>query len=269
MQSQMIAPPSDGGEKRAPQLVPAPAGQSPPQAGGPGEPHGVLPIGRQPQLLSGDASPKPTHSSPAGHVPLHIGFDCPHGVVGPPQWQPEKPATTHVSPAAHAPAHSGKVALPQAGKPRRLASEQSGSDGAAAFAPTNRPASFVRMLAPSKRAQFLRFPVVTRSATRVVGAASARPACLERTFSTFPWRSRRSLTAEGPPGADGFFQRCAGVAPVVLCQPGVPTPGGTVKPTVGSVPDIISTSAPPGLPIPGSSAEPTAGKRYAASFEMN
>ena len=106
-QSQMTLPPSTGGEKMAPQLVPAPAGQSPPHAGGPGVPHGVLPIGRQPQVLSGKVSPKLTHSSPAGHVPPQEGFDSPHGVVGPTQWQPENPAMTHVSPAPHAPAHSG------------------------------------------------------------------------------------------------------------------------------------------------------------------
>src|SRR5512145_338076 len=182
----MTPPPSDGGEKMAPQLVPLPAGQSPPHAGGPGEPHGVLPVGRQPQLLSGKASPKLTHSSPAGHVPPQVGFDCPHGVAGPTQWQPENPAMVHVSPAPHAPAHSGKVAPPHAGSPRRLASEQSGSAGAGAFTPTNFPAAFVRMLAPSKRAQFVRLPVVTRMPTRGVGAASARPACLESTFSTLP-----------------------------------------------------------------------------------
>jgi hypothetical protein len=181
---------------------------------------------------------------------------------------PENGAKRHVSPAPHAPAHSGAAALPQAGSPRRLASEQSGSDGAGAFTPTNRLAVFVRMLAPSKRAQLVRLPVVTRMPTRGVGAASARPACLARSFSTLPWRSRTSFTAEGPPGADGFFQRCVAIEPVVLCQPGVPTPGGTTKATVGSVTETISTSAPPGLPIPGSSAEPTAGKRNDASFEV-
>ena len=106
LQPQTMPPPRADGGKRPLHVVPA--GQAPPQTGAPGVPHGVLPVGMQPHVFSGEANPELVHVSPAGHAPLHVGFVCPHGIEGDTQWQTEeKPSGTQVSPAAQPPPHVG------------------------------------------------------------------------------------------------------------------------------------------------------------------
>src|SRR5688572_4635708 len=107
-------PPTAGGAKK--ELQVCAVGQTPPHVGEPGVPHGVLPAGRHAHVPSGGSSPKLAHSSPAGHVPLQVGPLSPHGT----------------------------------GRPRRLASEQSASGGAAALVASKRFASLRVAVAPSK-----------------------------------------------------------------------------------------------------------------------
>jgi hypothetical protein len=90
-------------------------GQTPPQTGAPGLPHGVSPVGMHPHALNG-GGPVATHCSPVAQVPLQVGAVSPHGDVGWLQTQPSRPGDgPQTPPSGHVPPHCGNGVVAHGG----------------------------------------------------------------------------------------------------------------------------------------------------------
>jgi len=92
----------------------SPEGHTPTQIGIPGLPHGVLPVGMQPQSFRGKGVSDATQCSPAGQTPLHAGAVSPQGEVDEMQVQTSSasPLGLHTASGAQVPLHSGAGVLP-------------------------------------------------------------------------------------------------------------------------------------------------------------